>query len=35
VIFGPGNGLLTTLERLTAQSPLVPLFGRGETRLDR
>ncbi|MEQ8663146.1 MAG: complex I NDUFA9 subunit family protein [Gammaproteobacteria bacterium] len=33
VMFGPGDALLTTLDRLTARSPVVPLFGHGETRL--
>lgn len=32
-LFGPGDSLLTTLDRVTALSPVVPLFGRGETRL--
>ncbi|MEQ8230790.1 MAG: complex I NDUFA9 subunit family protein [Gammaproteobacteria bacterium] len=33
VMFGPGDALLTTLDRLSARSPVVPLFGHGETRL--
>lgn len=33
VLFGPGDSLLTMLDRVTALSPIVPLFGRGETRL--
>lgn len=32
-LFGDGQGLLATLERLT-RSPVIPLFGRGETRLQ-
>ena len=33
VLFGPGDAFLGTIDRLT-RLPLVPLFGRGETRLQ-
>lgn len=33
VLFGPGDAFLTTLDSLT-RLPLVPLFGRGRTRLQ-
>ena len=34
VIFGPGDSLLHTLARMTRQSPIMPLFGTGSTRLQ-
>lgn len=33
VLFGPGDAFLTTLQGLT-RLPLIPLFGRGQTRLQ-
>ena len=34
VIFGPGDSFLNTLARMTRQSPIMPLFGAGSTRLQ-
>jgi NADH dehydrogenase len=34
VLFGPGDALLSTLERMTCLLPFVPLFGSGDTRLQ-
>ena len=34
VIFGPGDSFLNTLARMTRQSPIMPLFGTGSTRLQ-
>lgn len=34
VLFGPDDVFLTTLTRITGRFPVVPLFGRGETRLQ-
>ena len=34
VIFGPGDSFLNTLARMTQQSPIMPLFGTGSTRLQ-
>lgn len=34
VIFGHGDSFLNTLARLTQQSPIMPLFGTGSTRLQ-
>ncbi len=33
-IFGPGDALLRSLVRLARVSPVIPLFGRGDTRLQ-
>lgn len=34
VLFGPDDVFLTTLTRIVGRFPVVPLFGRGETRLQ-
>lgn len=34
VIFGPGDSFLNTLARMTQRSPVMPLFGMGNTRLQ-
>ncbi len=34
VIFGPGDSFLNTLARMTQRSPIMPLFGTGNTRLQ-
>lgn len=34
VMFGPGDAFLTGLAGLTAWTPVIPLFGRGRTRLQ-
>lgn len=34
VIFGPGDAFLNTLARMTQRSPIMPLFGTGNTRLQ-
>lgn len=34
VMFGPDDGFLTTLVQLVRRLPVIPLFGRGETRLQ-
>ena len=34
VVFGPDDKFLNTLERLTRRAPVLPLFGRGQTKLQ-
>ncbi|MEX2644548.1 MAG: complex I NDUFA9 subunit family protein [Acetobacterales bacterium] len=34
VMFGPDDGLLTTLDGITRSMPVIPLFGSGSTRLQ-
>lgn len=34
VLFGPGDAFLNTIDTITRMSPVFPLFGRGDTRLQ-
>ncbi|TMJ81976.1 MAG: sugar nucleotide-binding protein, partial [Alphaproteobacteria bacterium] len=34
VMFGPGDAFLTSLSELASKSPILPVFGRGQTRLQ-
>lgn len=34
VLFGPGDSFLTVLDKVTRRMPVIPLFGKGETRLQ-
>jgi uncharacterized protein YbjT (DUF2867 family) len=34
VLYGPGDALLSTLDAMSRLTPALPLFGRGETRLQ-
>lgn len=34
VLYGPGDALLSTLDAMSRLTPVLPLFGRGETRLQ-
>jgi NADH dehydrogenase len=34
VIFGPGDGFMTTLARLVRRAPVVPVIGNGESKFQ-